>query len=270
MGPRDHLLAIYGAAVDAVSGRIAVAEFLRHKPPTPSAIIAVGKAAPHMLAGAYDALAGCDFDALVITKYGYDEDLYPPDAAVTRIESAHPVPDESSLAAGAQLLTFVRQQAPGTHLLMLYSGGASSLVEVLPEGMDAEALARLNRWLLASGLSIGPMNRIRKRVSCIKAGRLAAHVQGSMTNLLISDVPGDDPKVVGSGPLARHQQEDIQVDDLDLPGWLQEMTDKAPPLAPSAAFEQISTHVIAHPPLAAETAVATARKRGYAVHLHEE
>jgi len=100
----------------------------------------------------------------------------------------------------------------------------------------------MNAWLLASGLSIGPMNRIRKRVSRFKGGRLAAPLRGRRALcLLISDVPGNDAKVIGSGPVIPHRPEDIDVQDLDLPDWLAEAAAQPPPLALPEAFDRIET-----------------------------
>ena len=179
-----------------------------------------------MTAGAFDVLGDDILGALVITKHGHAAGFLEPSRLVHVVESSHPVPDESCLAAGRALIDFVDSIPGDADVLALASGGASSLVEVLPEGFDASDLARVNEYLLAEGHPIGAMNRVRKRISRIKAGRLARHVAPRrVLNLTVSDVPDDDPKVIGSGLLVPHTSDDIAIDDLELPavarrdGW---------------------------------------------------
>ena len=164
------------------------------------------------------------------------------------------------------------RDAPGDAcLLLMMSGGASALAEYLAEGLDAQFMARVNGWLLASGLSIGPMNRVRKRISRIKGGRLAFALDGRQTlSLMISDVPHDDPKVIGSGPLAFHTEADIDVSDLAFPDWLARTTVNAPPLAPASAFDCVHAQLVAHPAMAKNAAADSLRDQGVAVQLHDE
>ncbi|MDX1512814.1 MAG: DUF4147 domain-containing protein [Gammaproteobacteria bacterium] len=268
---RRHALSAYQAALDAVGGRACVEKFLRaRRPESVTRVAAVGKAAVHMTAGALDAMGNRLERALVITKRGYAEALFPPGTPVTVLEAAHPVPDRSSLEAGAALLAFVEGSPADAGFLFLISGGASSLVEVLPDGVAPDELARINEWMLASGLPIGDMNRIRKRVSRIKGGRLAASLGGrSALNLMISDVPGDDPRVIGSGPLVRHEARDLSVADLDLPGWLAAIAKKAPPLSGDDCFRAVESAVVAHPGLARDAAASVLAREGYAVTVHD-
>lgn len=265
---RRDLLAIYRAAIDAVGGRACVARFLRAQPlPSPVYLAAVGKASVHMAAGAYDVLSEAIEAALVITKHGHLEPLLPPTASVRILQASHPVPDASSLAAGAALLDFVDSIPLGARALILLSGGASSLVEVLPRGLDAEMLARINQWLLASGLPIGRMNRIRKRISRVKGGRLAAHLVGrAVLSLLISDVPGDELRAIGSGPLVPHTAADLELGDIVVPAWLAPVLAQPPPLPPASTFEHVRSEIVARPDAARAAAAAAARQRGYAVH----
>lgn len=269
---RADLLAVYQAAVQAVGGRARVAAALGTRGERRlSHLIAVGKAAPHMAAGAWDVL-GAELEAgLVITKHGHCEPLYPPQAPVRCLEAAHPVPDESSLAAGRALLEFLRAAPSEASMLFLISGGASSLVEVLPEGLAADFLGRMNQWLLAAGLPIGAMNRVRKRVSCIKGGRLAAHLAGRRTlNLLISDVPGDDPRVIGSGLLVPHRAEDLSLRGIELPDWLEAATEHAPPLPRRQAFRSVRSRIIARPADARRAAAQAGEALGYSTYVYEE
>lgn len=267
---RKHALSAYQAALDAVGGRTCVAGHLRaHGAEYVTHIAAVGKAAVHMTAGAMDVLGDQIRRALVITKRGYAEPLFAPAAPVTVMESAHPVPDDSSLAAGTALLAFIEYAPPDAGFLLLVSGGASSLAEVLPDGVGSGDLSRINAWLLASGLPIGDMNRIRKRISSIKGGRLAAALDGRRAlNLMISDVPGDDPRVIGSGPLVAHVPDDIRIDDLELPGWLAVIAERAPPLSSEACFRGVEYAIVAHPALARDAARDACERAGHAVRVH--
>lgn len=269
---REHALTAYQAALGAVGGRACVARYLRgHPAGFVTHVAAVGKAAVHMTAGAMDVLDGQVRAALAVTKRGYAEPLFAPDGRVTVMESAHPVPDDASLETGRALLGFVQDAPPDAGFLFLVSGGASSLAEVLPDGVGAEALSRINAWLLASGLPIGDMNRIRKRVSRIKGGRLAAALEGRPAlNLMISDVPGDDPRVIGSGPLVPHGPDDIRVDDLDLPDWLSAIAESAPPLSPTTCFGNVESVIVARPALAREAARVACERVGHPVRMHGE
>lgn len=270
---RAILVDAHQAALDAVSGRPAVARYLRsvsgEQRPTHAA--AIGKAAADMMAGALDVLGDQLRDALVITKHGHSTGLAEYLGTIRVIESAHPVPDASCLQAGEALWRFVHDAPKDARLLLMMSGGASALAEHLAVGLDARFLARVNDWLLASGMSIGPMNRVRKRISRIKGGRLAFVVNDRETlSLMISDVPNDDPKVIGSGPLALHTLADIGVSDLALPDWLASATADPPPLAPAAAFDCIHSQLVAHPAMARAAAEDSLRAQGVAVRRHDE
>lgn len=253
---RSQLLDAYRAAIQVVGGRECVARYLKNNDTNfITHVAAAGKASVHMAAGALDVLRSQVRSALVITKRGYGEPLFQSGDPVRVLEASHPVPDEHSLAAGAALYEFVRAAPAGAGLLLLVSGGASSLVEVLPEGVAEDNLARINSWLLASGFAIGAMNRVRKRVSRIKGGRLAEPLKRRRALcLMISDVPGDDPKVIGSGPLVPHEPGDIDVSSLDLPEWLEEIAEKAPPLPDPRLFENVHLDVIARPADACDAA----------------
>jgi glycerate 2-kinase len=163
---------------------------------------AIGKAASSMALGAYDALGAAIERALVITKDGH---VLPQLAAMPCVEiheSSHPMPDERSLAAGERLLRWVDELPQSVEPLFLLSGGSSSLVEVLEAGTSFADLERLNAEGLAAGIAIGELNARRARHSLIKGGRLAARFNGRPARaLFISDVPGDDPAVIGSGLL---------------------------------------------------------------------
>ncbi len=128
------------------------------------------------------------------------------------IEAGHPTPDQRSLAAGARLLEFLEGLPDDRPLLFLISGGASSLVEVLRPGVGPVELEQVNEWLLANGISITDMNQVRRSLSLIKGGGLLRYIgHRPVELLLISDVPKDDPAVIGSGLLVP------PVDGLDPP-----------------------------------------------------
>ncbi len=203
MDHRRNLLTIYRAALTAVEGRGAVRRYLETHPPDGRLhLVAVGKAATSMALGALDALSDRVVGGLVICKHGHGEPELDRVARITYLESDHPVPGEHSLAAGQALVDYLDRAPDDARFLVLGSGGASSLVELLPEGCDLAWLQRLTDWLLAGGYDIGTMNRVRKAFSRIKGGRLRGWLRGRLAlNLLISDVPGDDPAVVGSGLL---------------------------------------------------------------------
>ena len=268
--PRRLLLDGLRAALDATGGRECVRRRLAgERDCAPRFAFAVGKAAAAMTAGAFDALGGRLERALVVTKHGHAGGMLDAGLPVEVVESSHPVPDESCLAAGRALVEFVDSIPAGADVLALVSGGASALVEVLPDGFAASDLARVNEYLLAEGHSIGVMNRVRKRISRIKGGRLAQRLapRGTLC-LAISDVPGDDPKVIGSGLLVAHSNDDIAIDDFDLPKWLIEMARRAPPLPGAGETQCVRTEIVARPADARAAAAAVCRAAGIDVVEH--
>ena len=197
--PNEILKAVWWAGVRAVRGYEAVSAALDTDfGLAPDRIVAVGKAAASMAKAATDRF-GADVPCLVITKYGHSEGAELP-ATAEVMESSHPVPDAACLSAGARLLEVVSGMAADSHLLLLVSGGASSLVEVLEDGLTLGDLAAVNAGLLADGLDIHAMNARRKTLSRIKGGKLLQAFPGArVTVFAISDVEGDDIGVIGSG-----------------------------------------------------------------------
>jgi len=268
---RDDLMSVFRAALAAVSGRPAVRSHLEQHPLTgPVHVVAIGKAAASMAAGAADVLGEDLAAGLVLTKTGHCQESGKIAERVTCMESSHPVPDASSLQAGAALLEFLDRAPADARFLFLISGGASSLVERLPEDIGADELARVNRWLLGSGISIHGMNRVRKALSAIKGGRLATHLAGRPTlNLLISDVPGDDLGSIGSGLLIPHTPGDLSLVGLELPGWLSALVAGSPPLPERSAFDKVHSHIVASPAHAWLAAARKGEEAGYAVRRHD-
>jgi hydroxypyruvate reductase len=203
MSTRRILLELFDAALRAVHGRDAVARALREHG-GPATVMAIGKAASSMTLGAHDALGDAIDATLVITKDGHVDPELACRPRVTVLESAHPVPDERSLAAGAELERWIARLDRGSQPVFLVSGGSSSLVESLRDGHTLADLRELNRQGLAAGLDIATLNARRAALSRLKSGGVAALLgHRPATALFISDVPGDDPAVIGSGLLGR-------------------------------------------------------------------
>ncbi len=199
MGERALLKAMFQAAITAASPDTAVP---RHLPPPPTGrtvVVGAGKAAAAM-ARAVERHWPQDkpLSGLVVTRYGYGVEPLP---RIEVIEASHPVPDAAGLAAAQRILQAVQGLGPDDLVLCLMSGGASALLALPVPGVSLADKQALNRALLSSGAGIHDMNCVRKHLSAIKGGRLAvaAHPAPVLT-LAISDVPGDDLSVIGSGP----------------------------------------------------------------------
>lgn len=264
---RQDLLTIYQAALAAVHGREAVSRDLRQHPlgRTPCRLVAIGKAAAAMTQGALDVLGDGIVEGLVITKYGHGDTALA--ERFTCLEAGHPVPDQASLEAGRALIEFITASPDDSDVLFLISGGSSALVEVLPQGMTLDDLAEVNQWLLGSGLAIAGMNRVRRALSCIKGGRLGGYLKGrTARQLLISDVPGDDPAVIGSGLLVPSRP--LALPD-DLPGWLRAylQTDTEPT---QDAAPPVETRIVACLADAKQAAAHRAATLAYATYIHDE
>lgn len=232
-------------------------------------VLALGKAAPAMLAGVADARAGEIGPTLCIAPAGVARPGEPGVAGAHIVPGDHPVPGAQSLVAGRALLTFVDALPPGAPLLCLLSGGSSALVEVLPEGVGMAELARANQWLLASGLPIGAVNHVRSGMSCLKAGRLARRLSGRRVVVLaISDVPGDDPVAIGSGPLTVVSAHPLPP---HLPDWLAALATRAPPPPEPGqpGLAEVDLRIVANGRLALQAAADVARAAGEAVAVHE-
>jgi len=271
--PRRELLQrCFDAALAAVDGRRVVAAALAGVDlPENCPVLAVGKAAPAMLAGAAEALREGIGPALCISRAGAARPGEPGLGHARVMLGDHPVPGARSLAAGRELLAFLDALPPQAPLLCLWSGGSSALVEVLPEGLDAHDLARANHWLLASGLPIDAMNRVRAGLSCLKAGRLGRRLAGRRVLVLaISDVPGDDPAVIGSGPWTPSAQQLTPDLAEALPAWLVAMLEcaAAGPAPGRAALAKVDYRIVANGRLAAAAAGKLAQAAGVANVLH--
>ena len=200
---RDLLLECFRAALAAVDGRRCVEAALAGlRLEGEWHVVAVGKAAGAMALGAVELLGLRICDGIVIAKPGHVPRELARIDRLRLLEASHPEPDERSLAAGEAVATFVTGLPSTANILFLVSGGASSLVERLAEGVTLDDLRAVNAWALASGLAIREVNALRRAVSTLKGGGLASLAGSRRTlALLISDVPRDDAAVIGSGLL---------------------------------------------------------------------
>lgn len=196
MAERDFLTSLFEAAIRAADPKQALAAHLPERPKGRVVVVGAGKGAAQ-LAAAFEELWGDPVEGVVVTRYGYAC----PCRHVRVLEAAHPVPDEAGLAASQALFEAVRGLGTDDLVVALVCGGGSALLAAPAEGLALEDEVALNRALLASGAPIGAMNAVRKQVSRIKGGRLAAAAYPArVVSLIVSDVPGDDPAQVASGP----------------------------------------------------------------------
>lgn len=172
-----------------------LADHLPPRPPGRVLVVGAGKASARM-AEAVEAVWG-PCDGLVVTRYGHGRPL----RGIEVVEASHPVPDATGEAATARMLELLRGLGEDDFVLALISGGASALLVAPAQGVTLADKQAVNAALLASGAPISAMNTVRKHLSRVKGGQLAAAAYPArMLSLLISDVPGDDPAVIGSGP----------------------------------------------------------------------
>ena len=198
IGPADPpslLRALFARAVAVADPMQGVADHLPQHPSGRVVVVGAGKASARMAEAVEAAWGPCE--GLVITRRGHGR----PCRRIEVVEAAHPVPDAAGLAATARMLKMVAGLGAGDFVLALISGGASALL-VQPAGAITLAqMQAINRGLLDSGAPIGAINTVRKHLSAVKGGQLAAAAwPARMLALLISDVPGDDPGLIGSGP----------------------------------------------------------------------
>jgi hydroxypyruvate reductase len=197
--PADHkalLRRMFAAAIGAVDPLKIVPGRLPAPPKGRTVVLGAGKAAAAMAKAVEDHWSG-PLEGLVITRYGHGL----PTSRIEVVEAAHPVPDESGQRAARRILEKAQGLSPDDLVLCLISGGASALMAVPGGDLTLADKQAVNKGLLRSGANIAEMNCVRKHLSGIKGGRLAAAAHPArVVTLLISDVPGDDPSVIGSGP----------------------------------------------------------------------
>ena len=195
---RAALRTLFDTAIAAANPRTVLA---RHLPPAPThgrcIVVGGGKSAAVMAAALEDAWPEVTLEGTVVTRYGHAV----PTRLIEVIEASHPVPDDNSERGAKRLLERVRNLTADDVVIALMSGGASALLAAPVAGLTLADKQAVNRALLACGANITEMNAVRKHLSAIKGGRLAAAAfPARVVTLAISDVPGDDPAVIGSGP----------------------------------------------------------------------
>jgi glycerate-2-kinase len=194
---RAALRALFDAAVAAADPRVVLARHLPERPAGRVLVLGAGKSAAVMAAALEAAWPDVPMTGLVVTRYAHGH----PTRHVAVAEASHPVPDAAGAAAAARMLALAQAAGPGDLVLFLVSGGGSSLTTLPAPGLTLDELVAVNRALLASGATIHEMNCIRRHLSAFSGGRLAAAAHPArVVTLAISDVPGDDPTVIASGP----------------------------------------------------------------------
>ena len=277
--PQAFLLDLYRAAVKDAQPLYSMAQCLPKPPKGRTLVLGAGKAGGSM-AQALEALwpADAPLSGLVVTRYHHIPPR--PEGLAQRIEvveAAHPVPDAAGLAAAERILALTEGLTEDDLVLCLISGGGSALLTLPAEGIDLEEKQRINRALLESGATIGEMNCVRKHLSRIKGGRLgAACAPARVVTLTISDVPGDDPSIIASGPtvpdasscadalaiLARYR--------IDVPESVRralEAGELETPKPGDARFDGHEVHMIATPQHSLEAAARVAEAAGLRTHV---
>ena len=230
-------------------------------------VIGAGKASAEMAAAVYAKYGNICYGK-VVTRYGYGTEL--PTGDIEVLFAAHPVPDENSYKSGLALLELVKRTPANIPIIFLISGGGSSLISVPVEGIGFSDKMALNRFLLASGAPVDQMNVVRKQLSAVKGGRLRKTAKSDCYTYVISDVVGDDPSLIASGPT---------IDDNSTPSQALDILNKyeypkhsriidylksavqMPQEQPRKAFHQYS--IVANANKAIDSAIAVANEAGW-------
>lgn len=255
---RAALRAIFDAGVASADPRRVLAKHLPDLPRGRVVVVGAGKSAAVMAEAVETAWPHVELSGVVVTRYGHAV----PTQRIEVIEASHPVPDHNSEHGARRVLEAVAGLGPDDLVVVLMSGGASALLELPAPGLTLEDMKRVNRALLASGAPIEEMNAVRKHLSAIKGGRLAAAAAPArVVTLAISDVPGDDPATIGSGPTIPDEStwDDVRALDrrygLHLPRLEGPETPKPGEITPEV-------WMIATPFMALEAAAEAGRKQG--------
>jgi len=280
--PRQFLEHLFNAAVKRALPLHNTAAYLP-TPPKPgkgrTIVIGAGKAGASM-AQAVEALwpAGVPLEGLVVTRYHH---IPPRPPGLTQrieiVEAAHPVPDAAGLAAAQRILAMVQGLSEADLVLCLISGGGSALLTLPADGLTLEDKQRINKALLDSGANISEMNCVRKHLSRIKGGRLAAAcAPARVVTLTISDVPGDDPSIIASGPSVADATTCAQAlailkrYGIDVPAAVLADLESGvleTPKPGAAAFKGHEVHMMATPQQSLEAAASAARSVGLAAYI---
>lgn len=267
MTDQEILTQMFSAAIRAADPKKALAEYLPVRPKGRVVVVGAGKGAAQ-LAAAFEDLWDGPVEGVVVTRYGYAC----PCESVKVLEAAHPVPDAAGVVASEALFAAVADLTADDLVVALVCGGGSALLAAPATGLGFEDEVALNQALLASGAPIGAMNAVRKQVSRIKGGRLAAAAYPArVVSLIVSDVPGDDPAQVASGPTvpdavgraeALAAVRDYGIDlPVSIAAYLSEVPEDAP-LPDDPRFARNEVHVIASAAKSLEAAAGLAAQHG--------
>ncbi len=277
--PRRFLEHLYLAAVRSALPLHNTAAFLPPPPSGRTIVLGAGKAGGSM-AHAVEALwpADAPLEGLVVTRYHHTPPR--PEGLKQRIEiveAAHPVPDSAGLAAAQRILAMAHRATKDDLVLCLISGGGSAVLTLPAEGLSLEEKQGINKALLNSGANIAEMNCVRKHLSRIKGGRLAAAcAPARVVTLTISDVPGDDPSIIASGPTVPDASSCadaiaiLQRYRIAVPGAIMSLLEQGAletPKPGDATFGGHEVHMIATPQQSLEAAARAARAAGLAAHI---
>jgi hydroxypyruvate reductase len=266
--PQDALRSLFDAALVAADPALTVPPHLPAPPAGRTVVVGAGKASAAMARAVEDNWDG-DLSGLVVTRTG----CAVPCDRIEIVEAAHPVPDTAGLQAAERILGLAKDLSADDLLLALISGGGSALLTLPAAGLTLEDKQAVNSALLRSGATIGEMNCVRKHLSAIKGGRLAAAASpAGIVSLLISDVPGDDPAVIASGPTVADPTttEDalgvIEKFAIDLPPAVADALRSAAAETPkpgSPALESTDTRIVARPQGSLEAAASKVEEMGW-------
>lgn len=258
---------MFDAAIDAAQPVHCIPPHLPQPPRGRMVVIGAGKASAAMARAVEDHWSGA-LSGVVVTRYGYRVAC----RRIEIIEAAHPVPDSASIAAARRILDAVQGLTANDVVLGLISGGGSSLLVLPLEGLALDDKQAVNRALLKSGATISEMNCVRRHLSAIKGGRLAAACHpAKVLTLLISDVPGDHPVAIASGPTVPDPttcEDALAIVDryrIDLPPNVRDVlaSGRGESVKPSdPRLRNIETRMIATPQMALEAGAAVARANG--------
>jgi glycerate 2-kinase len=261
---------MFDAAVKAAMPQTCVPPFLPTAPAGGGKLVVVGagKASAAMARAVEDNWDG-PLEGLVVTRYDYGVDC----DNIEIVEAAHPVPDAAGLEAARRIKEIAEGLGEGDVMLCLISGGGSSLLTMPAEGMTLEDKQAVNSALLKCGATISEMNCVRKHLSAIKGGRLAiAAYPAKVISLLISDVPGDDPSVIASGPTVSddttyaNARKILQRYEIELPGSVQTVLEASADETPDSKdlrLEQNETRLVALPQASLEAGAEISQAAGY-------
>ncbi|MFS8184063.1 glycerate kinase [Pseudovibrio denitrificans] len=270
--PKRFLSDLFYAAIESAQPEKCIPNFLPAHPKGRLIVIGAGKASAAMARAVEDNWDG-DLSGLVITRYGYNV----PCQSIEIIEAAHPVPDQAGLNGAKRMLELVSDLSADDTVLCLISGGGSSLLPLPFDGLSLEDKQSINKELLRCGATISEMNCVRRHLSQIKGGRLAAACHpAKVINLLISDVPGDDPINIASGPTVADPTTCadalaiVERYKIKLPARALEILETGAGETPDAddpRLANVETHMIATPQIALEAAAALAEQQGISTYI---